>query len=93
MVQMAAYDRLVSSPWGVEVGANAGHSGLVHRQRPHTNGIRPGNRVPAEGELATHMHAEVAYFAVPTRWIIRDQPLPTIGPEKIEKRLLAAELT
>lgn len=52
---------------------------------------RTGGPVPTEDELATHMHGEVAYFAVPTRWLIRTQPLPTIGTEKVDKRLLATE--
>ena len=52
---------------------------------------RSGGRAPTEGELAAHMHAEVAYFAVPTRWMIREQPLPTVGTEKVDKRRLATE--
>lgn len=52
---------------------------------------RPGGRAPTEDELAAHMHTEVAYFAVPTRWLIRDQPLPTVGTEKVDKKRLAAE--
>lgn len=52
---------------------------------------RPGGRVPTEEELTAHMHGEVAYFAVPTRWLIREEPLPTIGTEKIDKRRLATE--
>lgn len=54
---------------------------------------RPGGRVPTEDELAAHMHAEVGYFAVPTRWIIREHPLPTVGTEKVDKRRLATEFT
>jgi acyl-CoA synthetase (AMP-forming)/AMP-acid ligase II len=52
---------------------------------------RPGHRPPTEDELVAHMHAEVAYFAVPTRWLIRDEPLPTVGTEKVDKRRLATE--
>ena len=52
---------------------------------------RPGGRVPTEAELAEHMAAEVGYFEIPTRWRIREQPLPTVGTEKIDKRSLAAE--
>jgi len=37
------------------------------------------------------MRGEVAYFAVPTRWVIRTEPLPTIGTEKLDKKLLATE--
>jgi acyl-CoA synthetase (AMP-forming)/AMP-acid ligase II len=52
---------------------------------------RRAGRAPTEDELTAHMHAEVAYFAVPTRWVIRDQPLPTVGTEKVDKRRLATE--
>lgn len=52
---------------------------------------RPDGPVPSAADLAAHMAAEVAYFAIPTRWIIRDRPLPTVGTEKVDKRSLAAE--
>ena len=52
---------------------------------------RPGGRAPTEEELIRHMAAEVAYFAVPTRWWIRAEPLPTVGTEKVDKRGLAAQ--
>lgn len=52
---------------------------------------RPGGRAPTEDELVEHMSGEVAYFAVPTRWLIRTAPLPTIGTEKLDKKLLATE--
>lgn len=52
---------------------------------------RPGGRVPTEDELTRHMAGEVAYFAVPSRWIIRAEPLPTVGTEKIDKKSLARE--
>lgn len=51
---------------------------------------RPG-AAPTEADLTRHMAGEVAYFAIPTRWIIRAQPLPTVGTEKVDKRGLAAE--
>jgi acyl-CoA synthetase (AMP-forming)/AMP-acid ligase II len=54
---------------------------------------RVGRRAPTEEELSRHMHGEVAYFAVPTRWLIRDQPLPTVGTEKVDKVRLATEFT
>jgi len=54
---------------------------------------RPGGRAPTEAELTEHMSGEVAYFAVPTRWCIRTEPLPTIGTEKLDKKLLATEFT
>ncbi len=52
---------------------------------------RAGGRAPTEGELTEHMSGAVAYFAVPTRWLIRTEPLPTIGTEKLDKKLLATE--
>lgn len=52
---------------------------------------RPGSPVPSAEELSRHMAGEVAYFAIPTRWIIRAQPLPTVGTEKVDKRSLATE--
>jgi steroid-24-oyl-CoA synthetase len=52
---------------------------------------REGGRVPSEHELAEHLRDIVAYFAVPTRWLIRPQPLPTIAGEKVDKKSLAAE--
>jgi acyl-CoA synthetase (AMP-forming)/AMP-acid ligase II len=52
---------------------------------------RPGGRVPTEAELVAHMAGEVAYFAVPTRWQIRGEPLPTVGTEKVDKKSLHAE--
>jgi len=52
---------------------------------------RAGGRAPSEHELAEHLRDIVAYFAVPTRWLIRQQPLPTIAGEKVDKKNLAAE--
>jgi acyl-CoA synthetase (AMP-forming)/AMP-acid ligase II len=52
---------------------------------------RPGGRAPTEDELTEHMRGQVAYFAVPTRWLIRTEPLPTIGTEKVDKKQLATE--
>ena len=52
---------------------------------------RPGGPAPTEEDLTRHMRDQVAYFAVPTRWRIREQPLPTVGTEKVDKRSLAAE--
>ena len=52
---------------------------------------RPDARPPTEDDLTRHLRAEVAYFAVPTRWLIRTQPLPTLAGEKIDKKNLAAE--
>ncbi len=52
---------------------------------------RPGARPPTEDELTAHMAGEVAYFAIPTRWRIRAEPLPTVGTEKIDKKGLHSE--
>ena len=52
---------------------------------------RSGRPAPTEDELIRHMTGEVAYFAVPTRWRIRSEPLPTVGTEKVDKRGLSAE--
>lgn len=52
---------------------------------------RTGEPAPTEHELAEHLRGIVAYFAVPTRWLIREQPLPTIAGEKVDKKSLAAE--
>ncbi|HTY27304.1 MAG TPA: class I adenylate-forming enzyme family protein [Mycobacterium sp.] len=52
---------------------------------------RADGRAPTEYELAEHLRGIVAYFAIPTRWLIREKPLPTIAGEKIDKKSLAAE--
>ena len=52
---------------------------------------RAGGPIPTEDDLARHMAREVAYFAVPTRWRVRTDPLPTVGTEKIDKKALATE--
>ncbi len=52
---------------------------------------RSGGRPPTADELTAHMTGEVAYFAIPTRWKIRAEPLPTIGTEKVDKKGLHSE--
>ncbi len=52
---------------------------------------RPDARPPTEEELSDHLSGVVAYFAIPTRWEIRTEPLPTLAGEKIDKRTLVAE--
>jgi len=54
---------------------------------------RPGGPVPTEQELAEHLHGIVAYFAVPSRWVIRAEPLPTVAGEKVDKKKLSAEFS
>ncbi len=55
--------------------------------------VLPAGRARADrgGTQPSTWPAEVAYFAVPTRWMIRAEPLPTVGTEKVDKRALAAE--
>jgi long-chain acyl-CoA synthetase len=52
---------------------------------------RTGGQVPTEDDLTRHMSGEVAYFAIPTRWKIRSEPLPTVGTEKVDKKSLHRE--
>lgn len=42
----------------------------------------------AEG-LVSHVTGTLSYFAVPTRWEIRTEPLPTLAGEKVDKKTLA----
>jgi acyl-CoA synthetase (AMP-forming)/AMP-acid ligase II len=46
---------------------------------------------PSEKQLAQHLQGLIAYFAIPTRWRITSQPLPTIAGEKVDKKNLAVE--
>lgn len=48
---------------------------------------------PSERELADHLGGVVSYFAVPTRWQIRTDPLPTLAGEKVDKKALAKAFT
>lgn len=52
---------------------------------------RAGGPIPSEDELIRHLQGSVAYFAIPTRWKIRQEPLPTVAGEKVDKKSLAAE--
>ena len=45
---------------------------------------------PTADELAGHVSGVLSYFAIPTRWEIRAQPLPTLAGEKVDKKSLAA---
>ena len=54
---------------------------------------RAGGRQPSEEELVRHLQGMLAYFAIPTRWKIRDQRLPTVAGEKIDKKNLAADFS
>jgi long-chain acyl-CoA synthetase len=35
----------------------------------------------------------VSYFAIPTRWEIRSEPLPTLAGEKVDKKALGRRFT
>lgn len=50
---------------------------------------RPGAPPPAAEELTRHVTGLLSYFAIPTRWEIRAQPLPTLAGEKVDKKSLA----
>lgn len=52
----------------------------------HQSGAEP----PTAAELAGHVAGVLSYFAIPTRWEIRAQPLPTLAGEKVDKKTLAA---
>ena len=54
---------------------------------------RAGGPSPSEAELTAHLQGVLAYFAIPTRWKIRTEPLPTVAGEKVDKKGLAAEFT
>jgi len=49
-----------------------------------------GAAAPTADELAGHVSGVLSYFAIPTRWEIRTQPLPTLAGEKVDKKSLAA---
>jgi acyl-CoA synthetase (AMP-forming)/AMP-acid ligase II len=51
---------------------------------------RQGEVAPTEAELRSHVTDALAYFAVPTRWHISADALPTLAGEKIDKKGLAA---
>ncbi|MCV7229789.1 class I adenylate-forming enzyme family protein [Mycolicibacterium komossense] len=48
---------------------------------------------PTAAELSAHVTGVLSYFAVPTRWEIRAEALPTLAGEKIDKRSLAKEFS
>ncbi|MCV7014686.1 class I adenylate-forming enzyme family protein [Mycolicibacterium madagascariense] len=45
---------------------------------------------PTPDQLTEHVTGTLSYFAIPTRWEIRPQPLPTLAGEKVDKKSLAA---
>jgi long-chain acyl-CoA synthetase len=52
---------------------------------------RTGARPPTVDELRHHLAGVVSSFAVPTRWLIRTEPLPTLAGEKVDKKALTAD--
>ncbi|MDX1893021.1 class I adenylate-forming enzyme family protein [Mycolicibacterium sp. 050158] len=44
---------------------------------------------PTADELTAHVTGVLSYFAIPTRWQIRADPLPTLAGEKVDKKSLA----
>lgn len=44
---------------------------------------------PTSEDLVRHVTGALSYFAIPTRWEIRAQPLPTLAGEKVDKKSLA----
>lgn len=52
----------------------------------HQAGVEP----PTAEELAGHLTGVLSYFAIPTRWEIRAEALPTLAGEKVDKKSLAA---
>jgi acyl-CoA synthetase (AMP-forming)/AMP-acid ligase II len=52
---------------------------------------KPETSPPTADDLRHHLTGMVAYFAIPTRWEIRTEPLPTLAGEKVDKRTLVAQ--
>lgn len=55
----------------------------------HQAGAEP----PSVEELTAHVSGVLSYFAVPTRWEVRAEPLPTLAGEKVDKKSLAVSFT
>jgi acyl-CoA synthetase (AMP-forming)/AMP-acid ligase II len=49
---------------------------------------RSDRPTPTEEQLRRHLDGVVAYFAIPTRWQIRTDPLPTLAAGKVDKKML-----
>ncbi|MBJ7385314.1 MAG: acyl--CoA ligase [Mycolicibacterium sp.] len=52
---------------------------------------RPDTGAPTPDALAAHVTGTLSYFAIPTRWEIRTEPLPTLAGEKVDKKRLVRE--
>ena len=53
---------------------------------------RPGVAPPTAEVLISHVTGVLSYFAIPTRWEIRLEPLPTLAGDKVDKKTLARSL-
>lgn len=51
---------------------------------------RPGSGLAADG-LREFLAGTLAYFAIPTRWVLRTESLPTLAGEKTDKKSLRAQ--
>ncbi|MGO9934714.1 MAG: class I adenylate-forming enzyme family protein [Steroidobacteraceae bacterium] len=87
---MAIEQRLSQHPAVVEVAV----VGLPHADLGEEVGaavVLKQGATTTGGELAAFVASELAYFQVPTRWWVREQPLPTNAAGKIIKQALRAE--
>ena len=50
---------------------------------------RAGVSAPTPAELVDHVADVLSSFAIPSRWEVRAQPLPTLAGEKVDKKALA----
>lgn len=46
---------------------------------------------PTADDLRAHVAGTLSYFAIPTRWQIRSEALPTLAGEKVDKKALVRE--
>jgi len=46
---------------------------------------------PSVDALCEHARKSLAYFEVPTRWLIRTEPLPVLATGKVDKQVLRDE--
>lgn len=54
---------------------------------------RQGAAPPTVDDLRRHLSGTVSSFAMPTRWHLTTEPLPTLAGEKVDKTTLAAVFT
>ena len=51
--------------------------------------VRRADAALSRDDLVGHVTGVLSYFAIPTRWEIRRDPLPTLAGEKVDKKALA----